>query len=151
MNNNKYKKLDEYNFAALLNAMQNPDYVEKKSDKSVIKKISMIPKNANVCKVYTDGMDVYAATRFYPGDIVEICPARPVTKQALYDRDVRQMVFEVDKDNTYVIPLGYCQYYQLSDEMKPANVDYMWDPNQSAIIITALKDIRKGDVLILSA
>ena len=148
----RYIQLNEYNLAALLKAAENPDFdYGKKSDKAAIRKINMIPKDANVCKIYTNGKDVFAGTKFYAGDIVEICPARPVTKSALYDRDVRQMVFEVDPNNTYVIPLGYCQYYRLSDEMNPPNVDYVWDPNMSTIVIKALTDIPKGDILILEA
>ena len=78
-------------------------------------------------------------------------PSQLVTKSALYDNNVRKMVFEVDKDNTYVIPFGYCQYYDLSDEYKTPNVDYIWDPNINTIVIKALRKIKAGEILVLNA
>lgn len=145
---NKQQHINEYSFAALLKELNGVEY-RRNSDKKSIKKIRMIPKNVNVCKIYSDGQHVYAATKFYTGDIVEICPARSVTKSALYDQDVRKLVFEVNKDHTYVIPFGYCQYYDLADETNVANVDYVWDPNMNTIIIKAIKNLNIGDKLIL--
>lgn len=147
----KKQHINEYSFAALFNELLNDGGSEyrSKGNRKSIKKINMIPKNANVCKIYSDGQHVYAATHFYPGDIVEVCPVKNVSKSALYDHDVRKLVFEVNKDHTYVIPFGYCQYYDLSDEYTCANVDYMWDPNMNTIIIKALNHIEIGDKLIL--
>ena len=144
-------KLNEYSFAALLQALTDPDKEIKEPNRSAIKKVHMIPKNVNVCKIYSDSKHVYAAVNFYEGDIVEMCPSQLVTKSALYDNNVRKMVFEVDKDNTYVIPFGYCQYYDLSDEYKTPNVDYIWDPNINTIVIKALRKIKAGDILVLNA
>ena len=74
----------------------------------------MIPTDANLCKVYSDGNSVYAQRKFYPGDIVEICPCREVSKQSLYSNDVREMVFDVDDGKRFMIPMGYCQFYDIS-------------------------------------
>ena len=145
--NNKH--INEYSFTALLNALRNEPI--KQGNRKAIKKVKMIPKNVNVCKIYSDGKSVYAAVNFYEGDIVEICPAKSVTKSALYDNDIRKIVFEVNKDHTYVIPFGYCQYYELADDYNPGNVDYLWDPNMQTIVIKAIKNISVGDKLILTA
>lgn len=145
---NNQQHINEYSFAALLRELNNQEPL-KEPNKAAVKKIHMIPKNVNVCKIYSDGQHVYAATKFYAGDIVEICPAKSVSKSALYDHDVRKLVFEVNKDHTYVIPFGYCQYYDLADEQHSANVDYVWDPNMNTVVIKAITNLNIGDKLVL--
>lgn len=133
----------------LFRTIQNGERDPK--DKSVIKGITGIPNDANICKVCSDGNSVYANKTFYTNDIIEICPVKVVSKSVLFDRDLRQIVFEVEKDTTYVIPFGYCQYYDMSSETaEEPNCDYIWDPNQNVIVITALHTIRKGSKLILN-
>lgn len=121
----------------------------KRPAKESIKKVNMIPKTANVCKIYSDGQFVYANSVFYPGDIIEICPVREISKASLYSSDVRHIVFEVVRNEEYVIPFGYCQYYALAEEPMQANCEYIWDPNTKVIVIKALNKISKTDKLIL--
>lgn len=76
--------------------------------KDHIKKIDMISPSTNACKVITDGKYVYSNVVFYPGDIVEICPTKPISKSALYSKDMRDVVFEVIPNKEWALPFGYC-------------------------------------------
>lgn len=126
-------------------------YDEVKRDKNHIKHVNMIPSNVNCCKVYTDGKSVYANAKFYPGDIIEICPTRQIDPTSLYSRDVRDIIFEVIPNTKYVIPFGYCQYYDIISRKNPdANCDYLWDANANVIVIKAIDKILKNDKLILN-
>lgn len=129
----------------------NHDY---KRDKKSVKKIDMIPSDANICKVYSDGKSVYAQRKFYKGDIIEICPCREISKQSLYTSDIRKLVFEVVPNEQYVIPMGYCQYYDISQNSSSlvlgGNCEYIWDPNRLVIVIKATKNIAKNEKLILN-
>ena len=120
-------------------------------DKEDVRSIKLVPTDAKQCRVRCDGETVYADARFYPGDIVEICPCREISKQSLYTRDVRDMVFEIQKDERYVIPMGYCQYYAILDSFhREPNCDWKWDAQKKAIVIRAVKKIQKGEELVLN-
>ena len=116
-----------------------------------IREITMIPTDAYVCRVRCDGKSVYANHSFTPGDIIEICPTREIMKDALYSKDVREMVFEVIPNEQYVIPMGYCQFYEISDgyQRKP-NCDYEWDPKRGAIVIRSMGYIKPGELLVIN-
>lgn len=125
------------------------DYEYK--DKSSIKHIDMVSTNKNICNIYSDGYSVYANTKFYPNDIIEICPTREIDRTSLYSRDMRNIVFEVIPNEQYVIPFGYCQYYDiLSGDNNYANCDYLWDSIAKTIVIKAITKINKGEKLILN-
>ena len=120
-------------------------------DKNHVQKINMRPTNVNICRVYSDGNSVYSNAKFQLGDIIEVCPTRPIEKNSLYTREVRDMAFEVEPDTLWVIPMGYCQYYNIIDKQHPeANCDYEWDENKKAIIVRALCTIPKNSRLILN-
>ena len=114
----------------------------------------MIPSDANICKVYSDGKSVYTQRKFYKGDIIEICPCREISKQSLYTSDIRKLVFEVVPNEQYVIPMGYCQYYDISQNSSSlvlgGNCEYIWDPNRLVIVIKATKNIAKNEKLVLN-
>lgn len=140
---NSKKKLLESGFYGLF-----VDMPER--HKENILSMQMRPTNVNQCKIYFDGLSVRSNAKFYPGDIVEICPTREIRKTSLYSRDVRDLVFEVEKDTKYVIPMGYCQYYDIIDKLHPeANCDYEWDPVRKVIVIRAIMKIGKDDILVL--
>lgn len=145
----KGRHINEYNFLDLFRDLRR-GVPRPKKDKSVIVGIHAVPKTANVCKIYSDGEHVYANTRFFKNDIIEICPVRAVSRSAVFDYDMKQIIFEVEKDNVYVIPFGYCQFYDVKDENNNPNCDYIWDPNRRVIVITALSDIVPGSKLILN-
>lgn len=117
--------------------------------KDHIKKIDMVSPNANVCKVITDGKYVYSNVVFYPGDIVEICPTKPISKSALYSKDMRDVVFEVIPNKEWALPFGYCQYYDIPNADQKANCDFIWDPINKVIVIKAINKIAKHTKLIL--
>lgn len=147
--NIKKKSLNEYNFLDLFRDLQRGGPRPKK-DKAHIIKIQPIPKTANVCKIYSDGQHVYSQVRFRKGDIIEICPVRTISRSAVFDYDMKQLIFEVEKDLVYVIPFGYCQFYDIKDDNNILpNCDYIWDPNRQVIVITAKTDILPGSKLIL--
>lgn len=123
----------------------------RRPDRNAIKKVHMVPTGANICKIYSYNNAVFANCNFYPNDIVEICPTQSIDKSSLYSSDVRRIVFEVIKNEQFVIPFGYCQFYGLADELTEPNCTYIWDPNTKVIVIKALKRIQKGDKLILKA
>lgn len=126
-------------------------YGEEPRDKNNIKKINMIPTNVNQCNVCSDGKSVYTRSLFYPGDIIEICPTRAIDKNSLYSRDVRDIVFEVVPNEEFVIPFGYCQYYDVITKQTPEpNCDYCWDPVAKTIVIRALHKLDKNTKLILN-
>lgn len=115
-----------------------------------IQKINMVGTNANACRVTTDGEHVYASTKFYPGDIIEIVPTRIIDKSSLFSKDVREIAFEVVPNEEWVIPFGYCQYYDLSNESVAPNCDFIWDPIKRVIVIKAINKIQKHEKLILN-
>lgn len=124
---------------------------QPKRVKKSIKGIGMIPSNAHQCRVCYDGKSVYANSKFHAGDIIEVCPCRPIERNSLYTRDVRDMVFEVEPNEKFVIPLGYCQYYNIIDGVHPEpNCDYEWNADDSTIVIRALCTIPKSTVLIIN-
>ena len=110
----------------------------------------MLSGDANVCKVKTNGKGVFAAVTFYPGDIVEICPTRNIDKHSLYSKDMREMVFEVVANQEWVLPFGYCQYYDLCNNDLTANCCFIWDPVQRVIVIRATDKIAKNQRLVLN-
>lgn len=129
--NIKKNALNEYNFLDLFRDLQRGAPRPKK-DKACIVRIQPIPKTANICKIYSDGQHVYSQIRFHKGDIIEICPVRHISRLAVFDYDMKQLIFEVEKDSVYVIPFGYCQFYDIKDENNNIipNCDYIWDPNR---------------------
>lgn len=126
-------------------------YGEDPRDKSKIKQISMIPTNVNKCKVSSDGKSVYSNSNFYVGDIIEVCPTKQIDKTSLYSKDMRDIVFEVIPNEMFVIPFGYCQYYDIISLKNPEpNCDFMWDNESKTIIIKALTKIPRNTKLILN-
>ena len=123
---------------------------DEPKDKAKIKRINMIPRNVNQCKILSDGRSIYTGVAMFPGDIIEICPTKQIDKSALYSKDMRDIVFEVERNERYVIPFGYCQYYDIADETHPANCDYIWDPNTNTIVIKAIIRMPKDTKLYLN-
>ena len=126
-------------------------YDQELKDKNNIRHIDMISRDQNKCKIYSDGNSVYSNAVFYPGDIIEVCPTRDINKTSLFSRDVRDIVFEVIPNEHYVIPFGYCQYYDiLQNNIDYPNCDYLWDPVAKTIIIKALRKIFRDEKLVLN-
>lgn len=125
-------------------------YDQVKKDKRHIRKIDMIGTDVNRCQVYLYNNSVYANADFYPGDIIEVCPTKPIEKGLLFSRDIRDIVFEVVPNEEYVIPFGYCQYYDIPSRKDPySNCTYMWDVNARVVVIRAKTKILKDSKLVL--
>lgn len=124
------------------------DYDSSKYFKDDFKKMSMIPSDANKCNIWCNGADVFAGTRFLPGDIIEICPCRKITAVSVRDKEITDLVFEIIPGRVYAIPFGYAQYYGISENPEFGNCDYVYDPNTCAIIVKAHKRIEPNEKLI---
>lgn len=119
-------------------------------DKSELRHCDMIPTDHLQCNVRFAGKSIYSNCRFRPGCIIEVCPVRRVSPTALYSKEVRDMAFEVVPGEEYVIPLGYCQYYDVVSKKFPeANCAYEWDAHRRCIIVRAITDISKDTVLVI--
>ena len=129
--------------------MQNY-YSQHKGNKQNIKKIDLVDTRENQCKIATDGKNVYTTTKFYPGDIIEICPTKAIDKSALYSHDIRSIVFEVVPNEQWVIPFGYCQYYNIDKDITKTNCNFLWDPIKQVIVIRATVKMPKYTRLVLS-
>jgi hypothetical protein len=110
----------------------------------------MLSNDVNQCKVYTDGKSVYANANFYPNDIIEICPTKKINITSLYSRDMRDIILETIPGEEYVIPFGYCQFYDIKDKFNEPNCDYLWDSISKVLVIKALTKIYKGEKLVLN-
>ena len=111
----------------------------------------MVPTNAHQCSVLFDGKHVYSNAKFHCGDIIEICPTAKITKNALYAREVRDLAFEVEPDELFVIPMGYCQHYDIiGNQYSEPNCDWEWNGDDSTIVIRAMSTIPQNSVLILN-
>lgn len=123
----------------------------KKHDTSEIRDVKFGATDAEQCNVLFSKNSVWSKTKFWPGDIIEKCPCREISKSALYAREVRDMVFEVEPDEMYVIPMGYCQFYDIISRKNPkANCDYEWNPKDGTIVIRAICKIGKYEKLVLN-
>ena len=120
----------------------------KKANKENITKISAIPSDAKQCQIYLRNNVVYAGKTFYPGDIIEICPTKQINRISMFSNDVRSIVFEIKKNDEYIIPFGYCQFYELGNEDNN-NCDYLYDANTKCIVIRATQKIMKNEKLYL--
>ena len=119
-----------------------------KADKKNITKITAIPTDAKQCQIYLRNNVVYAGKTFYPGDIIEICPTKQIDRISMFSNDVRSIVFEIKKNDEYIIPFGYCQFYELGNEDNN-NCDYLYDENTKCIVIRATQKIQKNEKLYL--
>lgn len=142
--NNKFKSVNEKSWYGLF-------YGQEPRNRENIKKVNMIPTNLNQCKICSDGKSVYSNSCFYTGDIIEICPTKTIDKLSLYTKDMRDIVFEVIPNEKYVIPFGYCQYYDVITKQTPdPNCDYEWDESSNKIVIRALNKIPRKTKLVLN-
>lgn len=118
-------------------------------DKSKIRGAEMVSTNALQCNVRFQNRHIWSNCRFRTGDIIEVCPGRKITGDALYSREVRNIAIRVS-DDEYVIPLGYCQFYDIVDKNNPeANCKEEWNPRTKCVIIRAITDIPKNTILVL--
>lgn len=98
------------------------------------------------------GRGAYAERNFFPRDVVEVCPVillhYPIKELSL---PVQQVVFNWSKlcnaSENYALVLGYGSIYNHSDH---PNMRYSADPQNQAMIYTAVRDIKQGEQLTVS-
>lgn len=96
-----------------------------------------------------------AGQYFSSNDIIEECPYIELGDQDMYSENIRAASFTIDqKTRRYALPLGFALCYRNSVEVPSSNggnIDYIVDENRQTIILKALKNIKKGNELIISA
>jgi hypothetical protein len=98
------------------------------------------------------GRGAYAKRDFFPGDIVEICPVilldYPIKELSL---SVQRVVFNwsklCDAPEKFALVLGYGSIYNHADQ---PNQRYSADPENQAMIYTAVREINTGEQLTVS-
>lgn len=98
---------------------------------------------------------MYAGQYFCAGDVVEVSPVKILTDKDMYSENIRESSFTVDKGKgIYALPLGYALCYRNSMEiphLSEGNLSYDFNLDTNEITFTAIKDIRKGEELVIDA
>ena len=125
--------------------------VIKDRDNCPIKRIKKWDTNVNGKIVFRGDKKVYSGVNFLEGDIVEECPVKELRGDAMFSRDIRDLAFQLYPDKEiYGIPFGYVNYYATAYDVKDIpNVDYGYDPKEGIIRVVAIRNIKKGDLLVL--
>lgn len=120
-----------------------------KYDKNTLRRIEPVTTTQLQCNIKFAKRHVWSNCSFGIGDIIEVCPGRKISGDALYSREVRDIAIRVG-DGEYVIPLGYCQFYDVEDAQNPVpNCKEEWNPRTKCVIIRAIADIPKDTILVL--
>ena len=106
-------------------------------------------------KVVYKNNRMYAGQYFCKGDIVEVSPVKILTDKDMYSENIRESSFVVDKGKgIYALPLGYALCYRNSMEiprLDSGNIEYSFDDEVNEITFTAIKNINKGEELVIDA
>ena len=106
-------------------------------------------------KIVYKNKKMYAGQYFCAGDIVEVSPVKILTDKDMYSENIRESSFVIDKGKgIYALPLGYALCYRNSMEipyLSEGNISYDFNLDTNEITFTAIKDIRKGEELVIDA
>ena len=106
-------------------------------------------------KIVYKNKKMYAGQYFCVGDIVEVSPVKILTDKDMYSENIRESSFIIDKGKgIYALPLGYALCYRNSMEipyLSEGNISYDFNLDTNEITFTAIKDIRKGEELVIDA
>lgn len=98
---------------------------------------------------------VLAGQYFCKGDIIEVAPVKILTDKDMYSENIRESSFTVDKGRgIYALPLGLALCYRNSMEipcLDEGNITYDFNLDTNEITFTAIKNIRKGEELVIDA
>lgn len=104
--------------------------------------------------IYKNGR-VLAGQYFCEGDIVEVAPVKILTDKDMYSENIRESSFTIDKGKgIYALPLGLALCYRNSMEipyLDEGNIIYDFNLDTNEITFTAIKNIRKGEELVIDA
>lgn len=133
--------------------LEYEDYEVSNEKPAEITKIKLWNPNTLNKVVYKNNR-MYAGKYFCKDDIVEEAPIKIMTSKDLYSENIRNNVFPIDEGNgIYALPLGYSICYRNSKEAPQGigNIYYEFDEDNSLIRFYALKNIKKGQELIIQA
>lgn len=141
-------------------AFHNPfsDDVEKHSSK----KISHIADNSGVLntkkdtfsiskiectKTRTGEYTITSKSKFIKGEIIEMCPVMILGIEAKSIVKLKDILFEITKDEEYALVFGYGSIYKHSNE---PNVEYAFNRRNKKMYFMAKKPIAVGDELTIN-
>lgn len=133
--------------------IQYDDFIDvEPSNNMKISKIKLWNNNTNNKVIYKNGRMI-AGQFFGKGDIIELCPVRLIYEKDLYSENIRDFAFTIDRQKgVYAIPFGYASFYRdsKSNGMEPnSDYEYIDDADGSYIKIFAIKNIKRGNEIIL--
>tara|TARA_B100000780_G_scaffold266355_1_gene222501 strand:- start:110 stop:586 length:477 start_codon:yes stop_codon:yes gene_type:complete len=110
------------------------------SGKKTIVKDSLIPNS---------GRGVFATDDIKEGEVIEVCPIIIESNiEAVQKSFMKDYVFtDIDDDSKRVFALGLCSMYNHKEDF---NVFYSQEKNPDNMILTAMRDIQKGEELYIT-
>lgn len=125
-------------------------------DKVKISNVKLWNRNTKNKVIYDPaGKRMIAGQYFSPDDIVEECPYIELGEKDMYSENIRAASFTVDYETRrYALPLGFALCYRNSVEVPSSaggNIEYIVDEDRNMIVFKALKNIKKGNELVISA
>lgn len=141
------------------NELSSSDRIEyedlniEKTNPLEISRIKLWNPNTTNKVVYKNNR-MYAGKYFCKDDVIEESPIKIMTSKDLYSENIRNNVFPIDEGKgIYALPLGYAICYRNSKEAPQGvgNIYYEFDEDNSIIKFYALKNIKKGEELIIQA
>lgn len=129
-------------------------HVEQRDPNNIgISKIKMWNTNTPN-KVICRSNGCFAGKSYTAGDVIEESPVKIISDDATYSKSIRDTAFLFElEDGSIVhgIPLGYVSCYRTKHNSGlEGNVDYELDPETLNVTITAKKNIKRGQELILN-
>jgi len=149
---------DTLSSTAIQNAdvVSDPLYSGGNKDNVKIDNVKLWNTNTSNKVVYKSSPERMCAGQYFCiGDIVETCPVRLLSDEDMYSKNIRNCCFTIDKGKgVYALPLGYALCYRNSMQLPNSNggnIEYEFDSDNNEIIFTAIRNIRKGEELVISA
>lgn len=90
------------------------------------------------------GRGLFATKDYEAGDTIEVCPTLGMTRDGISkDNIINEHLFAGNKDNNFLLSLGYCSIINHSKE----NQNCFWQvaDDDTNIKMIALTDIKKGE------
>lgn len=156
-NTNYFDKLNKINesFSNPFSDIENENIsditiTEKKHD-DLIKGVELWDKRKRLNQVAYQNNKMLAINKLFKGDIVESAPVIILNQNDLYSKNVRDIVFDISPGK-FGVPLGYAALYRTTlDVNKEPNIDYEYNIENNELNFIALKNIDKGEELIIKA
>lgn len=132
----------------------DPIFSDRKKKSTSIVGVKLWNTNTQNKIIYKNGR-VLAGQYFCEGDIIEVAPVKILTNTDMYSENIRESSFTIDKGKgIYALPLGLALCYRNSMEipyLDEGNITYDFNLDTNEITFTAIKNIRKGEELVIDA